>query len=342
MNLEYVNKEFVQTLYNFVNDIHIYTGNENAKLFLKIFQKLKMDKIIRRFCEVVGKYGDAITEHNETIFSAPFKVLPDIDISEIWPQLNTKQKGKLWIYLEVLYMTANMLNQETEIYTETSSSENVENKVKEFKPVIKNNDDNVIVELGFNPYTGITSDNDVSVTDLCSSIKIEEECKPMNISTLTKSLGLEKMLKLDSLVQKLKEIDPEEIDNATENLKNVMKTNEDDKTSNLIADIIGDVAKELKSDKLDSSDPLENIIRIAERVSKNMGSRMSDDGITAESMLSLAQNLSSKCNNGQQPNIDPMKIFGSILGNLNNLNNKPGSPNVESQCKDIFKNLNLD
>lgn len=356
MDISKVNKEFVTTLHNFVNDIYNYTGNEGAREFIEAFDKLIMDKLIRRFCEVTGKYGDAINENNETIFNGTFKILPGIDMADFWSQLTTKQKGKMWIYLNILYMSANLLNQETDMESENSCLSNSsdlttlqseregQKEKKKYLPIIKKDGDNVIAELGFNPYTGIgITDTSLSVSDIYSQPTTDEETTTMDISKLTKSLGLDKMLKLDSLVQKLKEIEPDEIDNATQNLKNVMKSNENDKTSGLIADIIGDVAKELKSDKLDSENPLDNIVRIAEKVSKNMGKRMSDDGITAESMLSLAQNLSNKCGNGNNNGIDPMKMFSSLFSNLQKANSSDAntSSDILKQCTNVLHDMHM-
>jgi hypothetical protein len=57
MNMEHVNKEFVENLYKFVSDIVGYTGLKGPSELLGEFNKLDMNEIIKNFCSVMGKFG---------------------------------------------------------------------------------------------------------------------------------------------------------------------------------------------------------------------------------------------------------------------------------------------
>lgn len=326
--MEHVNKEFVENLYKFVSDIVGYTGLKGPSELLGEFNKLDMNEIIKNFCSVMGKFGDCIVNNNETIFGMSLVIFPHMDMNEIWPLLTPKQKSKVWVYLKILYITANMLNQEMEgdntslLLATTQKSEILQRE---------ETDNLCITKLGFNPYVGIGSDNsNMSVDDIHSSLSdgMTETSGSFssisNVTNMAKSLGLDKMLKLDELVSKLNEMNEEEIDKATTGMKTVLGDICDGNTANFVTDVLGDVAKEIKKSNLKEGDVFENVINIAKKVTENMEPVMEANNIKPEDIFKITEKMTSKCmdkngKNGQSPfppGENPFAMFSTMLSQL--------------------------
>ena len=85
---------FLTTFYKFVYDINRYCPSEGAAKILEIFNDLDFAKVIFKIYHLLKLNIIIINARNEDLFQLDFIILPDVNLSIIWPQLIRGQKKK--------------------------------------------------------------------------------------------------------------------------------------------------------------------------------------------------------------------------------------------------------
>jgi len=304
--MKYYN-DFSKNLFNLLSDINRYSASNKTKTLLEQFTKLNIEKIMKNYITSIKK-KDCF--ENEAIFCKALFILTDIDMKFLWYESKENQKKKIWTYLKILYIQA-----ELALNTEKKQQSNE-----------KNNDENTEL-INFNPYTGVGETNrNYSIDEMFSGPEsLPNDSSQNTTSPLGGMFNLGKMLNLDELGDKLKGLDKEQITMATNDIKKLLGTNMDEKTNNLISDMLSNITTELGKEDISTGNPLTNIMKIAENVANKMKPQMASEEIDFHGLLNSTQSLVNN-NSGSNNQINPFAMLNNMLEsnkqNFDNHNNK--------------------
>lgn len=313
--MEYHYQNFVTYFQKFIVDLNRYCPSDELNELINIYESLDKKKIMESFYGNVNKYGKEITANNESIFNNNVVIFQGINLKSYWPQLISGQKKKVWIYLNMLLLECNM--------------------------VIVQKDEKDKKEMAFNPYEGIGGDNaNYGVNEMFSGLKTLDEDKPEKpgFGSIANMVGADKMLNMDKISEQLKNMKPEDIEQATLSIQNLLGSNADPQTSKLIGDMLSTIKGELNDGDISKGNPLDNIMKIAESVATKMKPNIEQEGIDMEGLLASTQNIANKCVddkgnklfNGQ---MDPMQMLRQMQSG------KCGQLNINPQALAQAQNL---
>jgi hypothetical protein len=266
--------EFVDTMKLFVNELNddlSLNTNKNYDLshniigiqkFISVFDKLDIEKLIIRFNSLMCDHKNTIDTKNDILFSTKCVVFPGIDLHLFWDKLSPKMKNRTWIFLQILLISSNF-----------------------------------IIKYNFNPFDGINSNNsNISLNDLSKENKKSQSVSQME--TMAGAMGLENMVDMDAISEQMKNIDQNDITEATKTIQSMLGEDlADENTSNLITDMLADISSELKSNTNVSKNPLESIFSIADTVAKKMTPKINEHGsrLDISKLLNSTQQMAMNC-----------------------------------------------
>ena len=330
-------KKFVDYLHKFITDLNRYYPNEGCKTFLSVFDKLDIGKVMVRYLHKMRENEAMLNSRDETLFHKPLVLFPHIDLSFLWKFISESRKAKIWTYLQILYVQAEVILN----YKESTDNDSSKNKViTSMANDIKTNDN----KIEFNPYHGIGSnDQNYNVNDVLEGIKDikDEKITPgkMGLGTIASMIGIDKMLNIDELSDQLKNMSKEDIDDATDNIKKLLGPNVDENTSKLISNMLSGIGDELKKETGSSGNAFDSIMKIAENVADKIRPSMQSGDIDMKNLINSTKNLASQCKDSKGESIfgenNPFDMINNIIGN---------EPKTEEQylamCNNMLKNIN--
>lgn len=338
-------KNFITTLYNFMNDLNRYSHNDNIHKLIQVYNQLDMAKVIFKVANFTKEFANDINNKNQSIFDKPLFILPEIDLSLQWSKLTTAQKNKSWTYLHILSIESDFLmnfdkqssevqsvhvSQPTEQITQTETSQEPKH-------------------LDFNPYVGVgTNDGNYGVNELYSATPNLKDDKPTapGISSVLSMLGVDKMINMDELSQQLKNMKKEDIDNATNNIRSLLGNNIDENTSALINDMLTGITTELNNKNVGNGDPLQNIMKIAESVATKIQPRMENQNFDMSKLLNSTQTLADQCKDDSgkplfSGNTNPFAMLNQLTGLMKN-NQEMSEDQYIQNCNNMLKNMGFE
>ncbi|AYV78775.1 MAG: hypothetical protein Edafosvirus32_6 [Edafosvirus sp.] len=344
--MEQYYKDFVTNLKSFVSEIHNNVPTKGTKNFLSVFDKLVWAKVIHRYQTIMDKYCNELKNKDDKIFQKEFFIFPGIDMNIIWPKLTAEQRERIWIYLQLLYISSSFIMQ---IGTETNMTQDKELVVKTMKEDIVNKTEVV----PFDPYVGVGTNmnaNEVyGLDEMMSGPKVlpgETSSTASGIASLTQMFGIDKMINMDELSKQLKNMKKEDIDEATNNIKKLLSDNVDDDTSSVITNMLSNITDELKKDDVVNGDPLTNIVKIAESVAQKMVPQMEATNIDVKKLWSSTQNIAKKCKDNKGDSLfadgqnNPLTMLNSLVENqMNMMDKKNKGENVEINQEEMINSM---
>lgn len=370
---------FVTNLYKFVSDLNRYYPTPGTSEFVKVFDKLDVGKLMLRFLTTMRPYEQMLKSRDETIFNSSLLLFPGIDISDAWSHLTSGQKNKIWTYLQLLFVQAELLlNSEESKEKDSEKNKTIHTMVDDINKGSEQNDKQEFDpfttdgEKEFDPFVGVGDDNnDYCVTDVMESTKNipdEPSSKP-GLGSIANLVGIDKMVNLDELSDQLKNMSKDDIDDATNNIKGLLGNNVDENTSNLITNMLSNISEELKKDDVANGNPLDSIMKIAESVADKMRPALQKDGFNMEQLFNSTQNLAAQYKDDQgnpifDENSNPMNMLNNMMNMMPNPEANPAtnptanpvanpvsdpaanpqsSPeaNIEMNPDDMMKNYNM-
>lgn len=339
---------FVANLHKFVSDLNRYVPNNGCTKFLEVFSKLDMNRILIKYLNSVRPVEIKLKNRDESVFTSKFIPIPGIDLTSLFKQLqNDRQKTKVWTYLQILYVHAEMIakygteEKEKESDTKLSKDLLIKNIYDDVKSNIMNSTDTDTdtqlttesdTQMMFNPYIGIGSDDtDYSVDDILAgpmSMPDDGVSKP-SFDSMIKLLGVDKMLNIEALKHQLQNMSEQDIEEATQQVKAILGDNADnEKTSNLISNMLHSIQDELKHGEMNNNsnnNPFDSMMNIAEKVAAKMRPNIKEEDIehlakSAENM-NMNINMNMLTNNPQLQHMMKM-LQGGKNTKINNRNNK--------------------
>jgi hypothetical protein len=355
-------ENFLTTLYRFIHDLDRYHQTDGTKQTLEIYNKLDMAKVIFRIYTMLHKNNALLSNKDEILFQNEFKILPNVNVSEIWSTLVTGRKQKVWTYLSILQI-------ESDIIVNSSSKHKTQKVQPEIVPVIQT-DENQEEEkeekeeeetadkkdpepFVFNPYVGIGNaigpdENDYGVEEMYASLANmpdEDTSVGPGLESLANIIGLDKMIDFDGLSEQLRNMKSEDIDNATNNIKEMLGSGVDENTANMIGSMLTDISDEMKTKDLGKGSGFKNIMSIAETVAGKMKPKIQNGELDINKLVNSTKAFANNCvdENGN-PLFDadsgPMAMLTQLMGQMTGQGNEDG--NVDpSQMMNMLQGMDM-
>lgn len=323
--------DFKNTLLKFVSDLNRYTPNDGCQMFIKVFDKLEMSKVVLRYVVLMKDHETKLENKDESLFESPLTVFPGIELSELWTKLSKGHKVKIFTYLRMMLIQSYVIlqteqqqqqqqKQKQEQELEESSSKKPKRKragrtVRDVKSITtlatynkkgpadtvdedKKTDSNQPAPPDFNPFVGVGGDvsmEEYGVEHMYCEITGEiPSGKPkLGLASIGKMLGLDALLKSSGL----------DLSNISGMLKNIDKEKIDEATNTL---------KSLLGQSADLDDKTSDMISsLVADITDELGNQdINDDDDPLESIFKIANNVSKrikpKFENGD---IDISKMF---------------------------------
>lgn len=297
-------KNFVATFYKFLYDINRYVPDQNIEKLLPQYKDLDMVKVLFRVHKLLKSNETFIQNNDSNLFNQGFLILPSINLSLMWSKMNPNQQKKIWTYL-------NMLLLQTDIFYSSN-----EEKQPAEKPVEKPE---------FNPYVGIGNSNqDYNVKDMLCSIPTVDEDEPMDVSRIDmmmKMMGLDKMLDMSNITDKLRSLTDEDIDKYTEELKIAFGAENDPGVSNFVETMMDGLTSEIK--KGDEISLPQMLHSLGPKIQESMIENNLDNTKLLNTAKNFAKQHREAGGNTMIGGIDPFAMLEKLTG---------GGPIDEKQC----------
>lgn len=303
----------LNTIINNINDqssvkknaVTFYQALEN-----KQFDMTKTSDMIKKVFTVISKNIKLFKAKDSKLFTikelkdnreVKITILPGIDLEEAYKKFNDDSKVILWKYLKVLYYASikmiyavnGTVDSEILKICESIQKNISENEI--YNEFYENNPESKLYkkESSFNPYVGVGENNgNFGVDELTSGPQLLSDQTAPGIGSVASLLGIDKMFNLDQLTDQLKNIDPKEIDEASENIKKLLGGNVDEGTSEMINMMLHDITDELRKDKLSQGgNPVNSIFKVAEIVAGKMVHKIDPKKIDMNKVWQSTQNL---------------------------------------------------
>lgn len=293
-------KNFIATLYKCLYDINRYVPDPNIAKLLDQYKNLDMIKVLYRVHKLLKSNEQYIQNNDSNLFNQGFTILPSINLSLMWNKMNQNQQKKIWTYL-------NMLLLQTDIFYSSN-----EEKQPTEKPE-------------FNPYVGIGNSNqDYNVKDMLCSIPTVDEDEPMDVNRIDmmmKMMGLDKMLDMSNITDKLRSMTDEDIDKYTEELKIAFGAENDPGVSNFVETMMDGLTSEIKK-----GDEI-SLPQMLQSLGPKIQESMIENNLDNTKLLNTAKNFARQHReaggNTTIGGIDPFAMLDKLTG---------GGPIDEKQC----------
>ena len=347
MNEKYY-QDFVQNLYRFFSDLNRYTPNETTSEFLSVFNKLDMGKMMLRFISTMRENESKLKSRDETMFDSSVEIFPGIHLDDLWKKLTDKQKNKIWTHLQILNIQSEILMNFVDKEEENEDLNKV-NDLNLKKNIVTENQE-VEEFKDFNPYIGVGGNgNDCSIDQLYSGYKdLPKEIEKPSIDSIINMVGIDKYIpNLKEISDKLKNMDKDDIDKATNDIKSLLGKNGDKNTTDFISNVLGNISEELKKEDISKGDAIKNIFKIAENVANKVRPSLDKQNIDMGAVFNSTKNIANQCKdeNGQAifpENMDPFTTVENIMkGNLQNMDLNKSQEEYLKQCNNMLKNMGL-
>lgn len=278
-NNKYI-KGFSNELLKFISFIEKLIPTNSTQKILDKYQQINMNKLIRRYYNVVHPFKERLTKRDISIFSNALFIIPEFNISFFWNNLPEENREYVWTTLSRLLIYSTLVIDNS---NNTVSLQSEKKNIKQ-SPIPVNNS-TTVPPSEVNPYVGIGNNNaDISVASLQNEIRTGAiECNPM-------LKMLKNTISTDGFASQLKNLDENVILQMTDEVKKLITQHIDDpQVSGTIEDMLSNIGDELKSNDLSNGDLFEKMIKIAEKMSTKMLKDAADNKFSSEKLLASTQ-----------------------------------------------------
>lgn len=347
---EFINL-FIANLHKFIFDLNRYSPHNILETFLSSFNNIDFNLILVRYLKKVRPIQDLLKSNNEQIFEEPLYLFPDINISEFWPKLQKGQKRKVFTYLQLLYVQA-------ELILEKDNKNNIDfinNKIKSDITL-----ENELEEEEFNPFLGLgVAENSFNLEGMKEGLDnlVEEDIHKPGFESILAASGIEKLIDVDDILKKLNDMTDADVEETTSSFQKLFHGNE--KVTGLINDIIINFKQELSENIKPEKNKFADVMQMAKNVAEKTKPNINKEDINIGAMINSFKNMTNETDG---PLNDKLRGLANLMekftskknpsqADLNNIMNNMGDmlpPNMMNKAnlnnphskKYVMKNKN--
>ena len=294
--------QFITNLKLFVEKLNREVPTKYTEDFLKVFDRLNMVAVIGKYLNSLRRYEEKLLKRDEEMFVKSIKILPNIDISWFWKQINNDNKEEYWTYMQKMYVACESMHSISKGVQKPERTVLINNMKEDIKQHSENN------AIQFNPYSGIGVDTDNLTM---------EELFDNNIQLDTNN----SLFDIKKLSEELKNLKEENLEKATDSITQMLGSDVDINTKNTIKTVLKNITKEIQKTDLDNGEnPIKNIFKIAENVSRNVDGEMGSNSFDVEKLREATKGLTQHYLNSQGKELfgDNSEMMNAMFANMGN------------------------
>lgn len=294
---------------------------------------------------IIKKIYRVVTQHLTKLYPTPqmnlfelknddgatITIIPGLDIQLILKQIENQTLEKLWDYFYMMYISS--------VIMITEINEHKKNgKVWEILPRMKER----VIKSGmfsqegkfFNPFIGVmpetTHDQKIgcNIDTMFESVEKQETPSGPSFGELMSIPGMDKAFNIDQLNEQLKNVNPEEIEDATKNIAKLLGAENDSDVQEVCSTLVGGIVEEMKY----SEGGLQGMVKVAEKVSEKIGKKIDRQKMqkTANQLNLFIKDSEKTLKNFKDKDGNPIgeKIFDTLKGPLAGMQNSNGELNM--------------
>lgn len=265
------------------------TDFDRGRIIKKIYKVLSQH-INKIYPEPSIELFSLKNERNETI-----TIIPGLDVAVVIKDFSESELNTLWAYLYVMYVSS--------VEMITAINDHKKNgPIWVLLPKLRDKVQTMGVITGdgklFNPFVGLTqSTENYDVETMFTNI--DNYTPPSDgetIENMFKFIGGDKLFSIDKLFEQLKNINPEEISNATKYIAQLMGGDNDSDISEVCNTLVSNIVTDLQSKPVVG---FKDLFNIAESVSTKIMPTLGENKMkkTAEQFTNFLQNSEEKLQN---------------------------------------------
>ena len=371
-------------LYELLFNLNRYVPNPGCEAILKIYEKLDITIMMIRYLKVCGKYNDLLKTQAkvnievEKIFLEDLVILPDINLSLLWPKLSQGQKDKVWTWLRLVYMTGfqaieqshvnsckkdiietnNIKNDKSasdksisdkSISDKSISDKSISDKSISDKSVGDKSNKNVKEKekIHIDPFVGVGNNNqEYCVNDIYQNMETLEDIKYKDpcLGSLVSFLSIDKLIDIDKITDQLNNMTQEDIEKATDNIQSLLSTH-DPNTQSFLKNMLDKIRDELKNVDLSqgtSAEKIEKLTGIVGNVTSGMKNHVTNGNVDVKSMLNNAHGLFKEIATSDNVKPEEREQINNLSSFFNGLKNDPSKIGNKKYMNDMFKQVGVD
>ncbi|ARF10574.1 hypothetical protein Hokovirus_2_101 [Hokovirus HKV1] len=334
-----INKLYMQ-YFELLYNLNRYYPNEVCQNYIDKFKELDINIMLARFVKIFQKYEKEIKEnYNDSIMlNNDIMLLPELNIKNIWSNLNENQKTKTWLNIRIIYLKIKILLEEKENIIEQIDPE-LEKQEKQ-----KNLENLEKEEFIVDPILGVGEDNNnydieklLKGTDTLDNSKIE---KPSLGSFIKMTGGI---VDINKIFDSLKNLSNEDIESATQTINSLINKDCDPKAQEFIKQLLDETKTLLSETDFNEGDTFKKMESLYTNLAKNMFEKMSKNPNQPQlnfNNLFDTNKLMEEIGKDKNSGIDKKQI--GVLNNLMaGLTQNPNKINNKSYMNNMFSQLGV-
>lgn len=328
-----------------------------------IVDELQSD-IIKKVYQTIYKNYDMLLKRNTDLFTlkdhkngknVKVTIIPAIVLSNMWDTLASDEQVSVWNNLSLMFVASYyMVNMSNNI---TDDKINIPSEWTDFAVIKRSIEDfmlkfptSKLLTIGnsimsssknINPFRGVgtgdLSDN-YSISHVRSGPEILSDQTKPGLSGLAKMFGVDNVgANMDAFMDALKNMTPEQLDEAENKIKDLMNGTFDDNTTKIVSSMISEIKTELSNtDDLTKGNPMKNIMKIAETISKKALPAIEKSDVDLKNIISQTKGLADKIAKGPDGKSlfpegqNPLgMMMNYVENNIEKMNDKGKTPEEE-------------
>lgn len=275
-------------------------------------------RLIKKVFYATRHCSDKIKSKDELLLSQKdenskiITILPGINLGFGYKHFDDEGKKRFWEYMYLLYISTMKIIFNT---NEGKKNDEIDSTVAYCETELSKTGVNVKGNT-FNPFVGLNGSLDVNnydIENMFTGVKeLPKNMEGMGISSVLNLLGVEKLMNSEQLDKQLKDINDDQINDATDKITQMLGASGNPEVKDVCNILIKDIVENLKINGISNlGATLENVAKSARN--KIDSTKMKN---TAASMTSFMENSKDKLSNLKDKDGNP--INSSLLNSLTN------------------------
>jgi hypothetical protein len=309
--------QFNANVKNLFTEINQYVPTTGINEFFELIDNPDFDhsKLIAMIHYALEDKEEQLRDRNYAVFENKIKLFPGVYLNKIWEHLDSDQQPRIMDLLLNTYVLVELMWQETKQEAMNATKRQNINKMMNYLKA-----KNFEIEMEFNPYEGV-------IADSAEGFGVDELFGGPDVlpnSDAERSGGLMNMIPgsgsgidFGELKTQLLNMKKEDIDDATENIKQMLGAGADEGTAEVIGDMLHKITDELKEADFSSGNPFESVQKIAQNVANQMKGSVAKKPVNWEKILNSTGKLANEVKDTNGNNLFDPNMMGMLQGMMN-------------------------
>lgn len=296
---------------------HGFSGNDSDYDQGRIIKKIY--RVLTQYLTKLHPVPDKELFSLKNDEGATVTIIPGIDMQIVTKIMSDEEMEKLWDHMYMMYISSVVMITEINKHKRNGTVWEVLPKMRE--RVIKSGMFSQDSKL-FNPFIGIMpetqhdSKTEYDVTTMFESVDKFDTPSGPSLNDMLNMPGMDKMFNVDQLSDQLRNVKPEEIEDATKNITKLLGAEDDPDVKEVCSTLVDGIVEEFKN----GEGGIQGMAKIAETVSNKVGKNIDKKKMqkTANQLNMFLKDSEKNLKNMKDGNGNPIgeQIMDTLKGPL--------------------------